>query len=49
MTQSVTVGTTGKTTGKDHVVKDLGLADWGRKEITVAEHEMPGLMANREK
>ncbi|MBK9002095.1 MAG: adenosylhomocysteinase [Myxococcales bacterium] len=49
MTQSVSVTTTGKTTGKDYVVKDIGLADWGRKEITVAEHEMPGLMATREK
>ncbi len=32
----------------DYVVKDLGLADWGRKEITIAETEMPGLMALRE-
>ncbi|MBU6402924.1 MAG: adenosylhomocysteinase, partial [Verrucomicrobia bacterium] len=30
-------------------VKDLSLADWGRKEIHVAEHEMPGLMAIRRK
>lgn len=29
-------------------VKDIGLADWGRKEITIAESEMPGLMALRE-
>jgi adenosylhomocysteinase len=29
-------------------VKDLSLADWGRKEITLAEAEMPGLMAIRE-
>src|SRR5438552_4162321 len=28
-------------------VKDLDLADWGRKEIRLAEHEMPGLMALR--
>jgi len=28
-------------------VKDLGLAEWGRKEIRLAEHEMPGLMAIR--
>ena len=28
-------------------VKDLGLAEWGRKEIRLAEHEMPGLMALR--
>ncbi|MDE5944969.1 MAG: adenosylhomocysteinase [Rikenella sp.] len=30
-------------------VADLGLADWGRKEIEVSEHEMPGLMALRRK
>src|SRR5580693_7980586 len=30
-------------------VADLSLADWGRKEITIAEHEMPGLMAIRRK
>jgi adenosylhomocysteinase len=32
----------------DHVVKDLGLASWGRKEIAIAETEMPGLMATRD-
>jgi adenosylhomocysteinase len=32
----------------DYVVKDLSLADWGRKEIAMAEDEMPGLMAIRE-
>ena len=31
----------------DYVVKDIGLADWGRKELTIAEAEMPGLMAIR--
>jgi adenosylhomocysteinase len=31
----------------DYVVKDITLADWGRKEITIAETEMPGLMATR--
>ncbi len=31
----------------DHLVKDLSLADWGRKEILIAETEMPGLMAVR--
>ena len=31
----------------DYVVKDLSLADWGRKEISMAEDEMPGLMAIR--
>src|SRR5437660_4793004 len=34
---------------KDYVVADLSLADWGRKEIAIAEHEMPGLMAIRRK
>ena len=37
------------TTEKDFKVADLSLADWGRKEITIAEHEMPGLMAIRNK
>ena len=32
----------------DYKVADLGLADWGRKEMTIAEHEMPALMAIRE-
>ncbi|MBE1237951.1 adenosylhomocysteinase [Phaeovibrio sulfidiphilus] len=32
----------------DYVVADLSLADWGRKEIDIAESEMPGLMATRE-
>ncbi len=36
-------------TAAEYKVADLGLADWGRKEISVAEHEMPGLMAIREK
>jgi len=31
----------------DHKVKDIALADWGRKEINIAETEMPGLMALR--
>ena len=34
--------------GNDYVVADLSLADWGRKEIRIAETEMPGLMAIRE-
>jgi adenosylhomocysteinase len=33
----------------DYKVADIGLADFGRKEISIAEHEMPGLMATREK
>jgi adenosylhomocysteinase len=39
-----------KTAAKpDYKVKDITLADWGRKELDIAEHEMPGLMAIREK
>ncbi|KQP42472.1 adenosylhomocysteinase [Methylobacterium sp. Leaf104] len=33
---------------QDYIVKDIGLADYGRKEISIAETEMPGLMATRE-
>jgi adenosylhomocysteinase len=33
----------------DYKIKDIALAEWGRKEITIAEEEMPGLMALREK
>ncbi len=36
-------------TETEYKIKDLGLADFGRKEITIAEHEMPGLMSIREK
>ncbi len=35
--------------GNDFKVKDLSLADFGRKEIEIAEHEMPGLMSVRKK
>ena len=35
--------------GQDFHVADIKLADWGRKEIAIAEHEMPGLMAVRKK
>ena len=35
--------------GQDYRVKDINLADWGRKEIGIAEKEMPGLAAVREK
>src|SRR5258708_20946344 len=40
----------GKTmpTSHDYVVKEIGLAEWGRKEIAIAETEMPGLMATRD-
>jgi len=44
------MGTTTLTnTATEYKVADLGLADWGRKEISIAEHEMPGLMAIRQK
>jgi len=33
----------------EYKIKDIGLADWGRKEIDIAEKEMPGLMAIRKK
>jgi adenosylhomocysteinase len=36
-----------QTTTQDYKVADISLADFGRKEITLAEHEMPGLMATR--
>src|ERR1051326_4361711 len=36
-------------TKQDHKVADISLADFGRKEISIAEKEMPGLMAIREK
>jgi adenosylhomocysteinase len=39
----------GTTTRPAFKVRDLGLADFGRKEIELAEHEMPGLMALRER
>ena len=32
-----------------YLVADMNLVDWGRKEIEVSEHEMPGLMALRKK
>ena len=35
--------------GADYIVRDIALAEWGRKEIAIAEHEMPGLMSVREK
>lgn len=35
--------------GQDYKVADITLADWGRKELDIAEHEMPGLMSIRRK
>src|SRR3954462_1477851 len=40
---------TDKLTAAEFKVADLGLAEWGRKEISVSEFEMPGLMAIRRK
>ncbi len=41
--------TTLEATQAEYKVADLSLAEWGRKEIAIAEHEMPGLMAIRNK
>src|SRR6187431_1512005 len=41
--------TNAQTTTDDYKIADITLADWGRKEISIAEKEMPGLMAIREK
>jgi adenosylhomocysteinase len=41
------VPATSTATASDFKVKDIGLAEWGRKEISMAEDEMPGLMALR--
>ncbi len=40
--------TTAAASAQDYKVADMGLAEFGRKEITLAEHEMPGLMRTRE-
>jgi len=48
-TKTPSAGRKGSKTVNDYVVADLSLADWGRKEIAIAEHEMPGLMAMRRK
>lgn len=37
------------TKAQDYIIADIKLADWGRKELNIAESEMPGLMALREK
>src|SRR5438309_7075385 len=46
--ENSTMTPTAALTATDFKVADLGLADFGRKEITLAEHEMPGLMSIRE-
>jgi len=43
------MSTTADIATEDYKVADITLADFGRKEITIAEHEMPGLMATRKK
>jgi len=35
-------------TAHDYIIADIALADWGRRELSIAETEMPGLMATRE-
>ena len=42
-----TTQTPASSTTEDYKVADIGLAEFGRKEITLAEHEMPGLMRTR--
>jgi adenosylhomocysteinase len=44
----MTAATAKKSSFSDYVVADIGLAEFGRKEISIAETEMPGLMATRE-
>src|ERR1700751_3368246 len=48
MLMTTSAKTNRRASAADYVVKDIGLADWGRKEIAIAETEMPGLMATRE-
>src|SRR4051812_6865940 len=43
----MTAQTAAKSSFSDYIVKDIGLAEFGRKEISIAETEMPGLMATR--
>jgi adenosylhomocysteinase len=44
----MSTSTKAKTAQHDYVVKDIGLAEWGQKELAIAETEMPGLMATRD-
>ncbi len=46
---AVSTSTASLANSADYVVADIGLADFGRQELTIAETEMPGLMALREK
>ena len=47
MMKKVETSVGGTMTDTDYKVKDLSLAEWGRKEINIAEGEMPGLMSLR--
>src|SRR5690625_3038852 len=47
-TEHFTMNTVTDTVFTDYKIADIGLADWGRREIAIAETEMPGLMATRE-
>src|ERR1035438_8551776 len=50
LSRRMVVKTNGNGSAKqDFAVRDLSLAEWGRKTIQVSEHEMPGLMAIRKK
>jgi adenosylhomocysteinase len=49
MTRTVARNRAARSASHDYKVRDMSLADWGNKAIAVAEHEMPGLMATREK
>jgi len=49
MTTTSTTTLTVELRNNDYKVADIGLADFGRKEIILAEHEMPGLMSTRAK
>jgi len=42
------MNTVADTSVKDYIIADIALADWGRRELAIAETEMPGLMATRE-
>jgi adenosylhomocysteinase len=48
LSRRMIVATAADTANLDYVIKDISLADFGRKEIEIAETEMPGLMALRE-
>ncbi len=47
--ETTTASGAGSTSAQDYKVADISLAEWGRKELDIAEHEMPGLMSLRKK